>query len=205
MKDPAELDVVFPNAVSECVCTDCVAEMVALPAPTPTLTIPAPERLRRLENVPAELLVVFPRAVNDCVKVCTDAEMVIVDAALPIPIPAPAEMLILPLEPFSDVTTFVAAGAGTEMVTLPFPTPTEAIPAPEKFSKPEKVPAELEVVLPSAVRDCENVCTEAEIVIVDPACPVPMPAPALMLTLDEVPFRLKLVAAGMLAPEIVMT
>jgi hypothetical protein len=65
LKEPEELEVVFPSAVSDCVCTDWDAEMVALPAPTPTLTIPAPDRFNRAENVPAELLVVFPRAVRD--------------------------------------------------------------------------------------------------------------------------------------------
>lgn len=53
----------------------------------------------------------------------------------------------------------LAAGAGTEIVTLPAPTPTLAIPAPEKFSKLEKVPVELETVLPSAVREIEDVWT----------------------------------------------
>jgi hypothetical protein len=62
----------------------------------------------------------------------------------------------LELDPFK--LKFVAVGgAGTEIVTLPAPTPTDAIPAPEKFNSPENVPAELLVVFPMAVRDCENV------------------------------------------------
>jgi len=82
-----------------------------------------------------------------------EAEIVIVLAAWPMPILAPAESDKTPFEPFKEVTTFVAAGAGTEIVTLPLPTPTEAIPAPEKFSNPENVPTELLVVFPRAVRD----------------------------------------------------
>lgn len=81
----------------------------------------------------------------------------IVDAACPMPIPAPAEIDIDPLDPFNEVTTFVAAGAGTEMVTLPLPTPTDAIPAPEKFRRLVNVPEELEVVLPRAVKETEAV------------------------------------------------
>jgi len=69
------------------------------------------------------------------------------------PIFAPAEIDKLPFDPFKDVTTLVAAGAGTEIVTLPLPTPTEAIPAPEKFNNPANVPNELLVVLPRAVND----------------------------------------------------
>ena len=58
-----------------------LAEMVMLPAPAPTDTIPAPEILRRFENVPAELLVVLPRAVTDIDDVWTLAETVIVELA----------------------------------------------------------------------------------------------------------------------------
>ena len=42
-----------------------VAEIVILPAPAPTLTIPDPEMFRKLENVPEELLVVLPSAVKE--------------------------------------------------------------------------------------------------------------------------------------------
>ena len=167
LKEPEELLVVLPNAVRLCVCTDCVAEIVALPAPTPTLTMPAPDRLNRFENVPEELDVVFPKAVREIEEVWI-------------------------------------AGEGTEIVTLPAPTPTEAMPAPEKFSRFENVPEELLVVFPSAVIEIDEVCTEAEMVIVLPACPVPMPAPAEIETLLEVPFNEKLVAAGTVGPTMVI-
>jgi hypothetical protein len=45
--------------------------------------------------------------------------MVIVEAAFPMPIPAPAEIDMLPFDPLRLVTTFVAAGDGTESVTVP--------------------------------------------------------------------------------------
>ncbi len=65
--------VVLPEAerdtVEKLVTDGVVAEIVRLPAPTPTLIIPAPDTLRRFENVPAELEVVFPNAVRDCVIV----------------------------------------------------------------------------------------------------------------------------------------
>ena len=121
------------------------------------------------------------------------------------PIPAPAEIDIAPVEPFSDETTLaLAAGAGTEIVILPAPTPTDAIPAPEMFNRFENVPAEELVVFPRAVKDTEDVCTLADTVIVDPACPIPIPAPAERDTLLEVPFKLKFVAAGTVGPTIVM-
>ena len=91
--------------------------MVMLCAPNPTLTMPAPDTLNKLENVPEELDVVFPNAVSEIEDVCIDGE-------------------------------------GTEIVTLPAPTPTEAIPAPEKFISVLKEPLELDVVFPSAVREC---------------------------------------------------
>ena len=78
-------------------------------------------------------------------------------AAFPIPIFAPAEMDMLPFDPFRLVTTFVAAGAGTEMVTEFRLTPTEAIPAPENWSTLENVPEELSVVFPKAVSEMEDV------------------------------------------------
>jgi hypothetical protein len=80
------------------------AEIVILPAPAPTLIIPAPETFSKLLNVPEELLVVFPKAVRDTEEVCTLAEIVTVLAAFPIPIPAPAEIDICPLEPFKLCT-----------------------------------------------------------------------------------------------------
>jgi hypothetical protein len=48
-----------------------VAEIVMLPAPTPALTIPAPDTFKRFENVPVELLVVLPTAVSDTDDVLT--------------------------------------------------------------------------------------------------------------------------------------
>ena len=78
------------------------------------------------------------------------------------------------------------------------------MPAPEKFSRFENVPEELLVVFPSAVIEIDEVCTEAEMVIVLPACPVPMPAPAEIETLLEVPFNEKLVAAGTVGPTMVI-
>lgn len=236
---PAEIEIDPFEPFSEVttfVAAGAGTEIVTLPFPTPTEAIPAPEKFRRLVNVPDELEVVFPRAVSDFDTVWTDAEIVMVDAACPIPIPAPAEMEILPLDPFKEVTTLVAAGAGTEIVTLPLPTPTEAIPAPEKLRRLVKVPEELEVVFPRAVKDTEavwiagagteivrlpapapmltipapdtfnrfenvpeeltvvfpravidanDVCTEAEIVIVLAPWPMPMPAPA---EIDKLPF-----------------
>lgn len=56
-----------------------------------------------------------------------------------------------------------------EIVILPAPAPTLTRPAPEIFKRFEKVPLLLDVVLPSAVRETEEVWTEAEIVIVLPA------------------------------------
>lgn len=119
----------------------------------------------------------------------------------PIPILAPAEMLSAPVEPFKlDTTLALAAGAGTEIVTEPFPTPTEAIPAPEKFRRLVNVPADEEVVLPNAVRDLLTVCTEAEIVmLLAPEAKATL-APATSDTLEDVPLRLKFVAAGTVGP-----
>jgi len=45
--------------------------------------------------------------------------MVMVEAAWPMPIFAPAEIDKLPFEPLREVTTLVAAGAGTERVIVP--------------------------------------------------------------------------------------
>jgi hypothetical protein len=80
------------------------AEIVMLPAPAPTLTIPAPEMFKRFVNVPAELTVVFPSAVTECDAVCTLADSVIVELACPMPIPAPAESESAPLEPLRSET-----------------------------------------------------------------------------------------------------
>jgi len=152
---PAEIDrlPLEPfRLVTTLVAAGAGTEIVTLPFPTPTEAIPAPEKFSTFEKVPDELLVVFPNAVKEIDEVCTDAEIVMVLAALPIPMPAPAEIERLPFDPLRDVTTLVAAGAGTEMVTVPLPTPTDAIPAPEKFRRVLKLPEELEVVFPNAVR-----------------------------------------------------
>lgn len=73
LKVPEELEVVFPLAeremVEKLVTLGVEAEIVRLPAPTPMLMIPAPEILKRFENVPEELTVVLPRAVSDTEEV----------------------------------------------------------------------------------------------------------------------------------------
>lgn len=74
------------------------------------------------------------------------------DAACPIPIPAPAEIDKLPFDPFRLVTT---DGVVAEIVKLCAPPPTLMIPAPEMLSNPENVPDELTVVFPNAVMLCE--------------------------------------------------
>jgi hypothetical protein len=89
-------------------------------------------------------------------------------------------------------------------VILPAPTPIEAIPAPEMFKRLLKVPAELFVVFPRAVREILEVWILAEIVIVLAACPIPIPAPAEIDTLLDVPSRLKFVAVGTVGPTIVI-
>ena len=77
--------VVLPRAVTDTVeklvTEGVLAEIVMLCAPTPTLTIPAPEIFRRLENVPDVLPVVFPNAVMETDDVCTEADTVIVEFA----------------------------------------------------------------------------------------------------------------------------
>jgi hypothetical protein len=90
------------------------------------------------------------------------------------------------------------------MVTDPAPTPTEAMPAPEIFKRLENVPDELDVVFPNAVSDIEDVCTDADMVIVLAFWPMPIPAPAERDTLFDVPLRVKLPPAAV-APLIVMT
>lgn len=168
-------------------------EIVMLPAPAPTEAIPAPEMFSRLLNVPAELLVVLPRAVSDTVeKLVTDgvvAEIVRLPAPIPtemIPAPdtlrrfenVPAELTVVFPSPVIDTEDVCTAGVGAEIVMLPAPAPTLIIPAPEMFNRFEKVPVELTVVFPRIVRETEEVCTLAEIVIVLAAFPIPMPAPA---------------------------
>ena len=129
-----------------------------------------------------------------------------VDAAFPIPIPAPAEIDIAPVEPFKlETTDALAAGAGTEIVTDPAPTPTDAMPAPENWRLVPNVPRELEVVLPSAdivpvCRDCD-----AEIVSVERLEDSETIPDATRLTLELDPLSEKFVAAGTVGPAIDMT
>ena len=170
-----------------------VADIVMLPDPTPTLTMPAPEIVRPLLNVPAELLVVTPVAVINTLDVWTLAEIVIVLAAWPTPIPAPADIDRTPEDPFRLLTTLPGAVWAPEIVRLSPLTPTLILPAPEIFIRPEKVPVLPSVVFPNAVMDCVMVWTLAEIVMVLLAWPVPIPAPAERETLLLVPFRLKFV------------
>lgn len=68
--------------------------------------------------------------------------------ACPIPIFAPAEIEIIPLEPLRLVTT---DGVVAEIVRLCAPPPTLMIPAPDTLRSPENVPDELTVVFPRAV------------------------------------------------------
>lgn len=138
------------------------------PAPTPTLAIPAPEKLSRLLKVPALLLVVFPSAVREM------------------------------------VLKFVTAGVVAEIVMLPAPTPTLIIPAPETFSRLEKVPAELDVVTPRAESEIEEVCTLAEIEIVERFEARPIPAPATSETELVDALRAKFVAAAVAGPIMVI-
>lgn len=127
------------------------------------------------------------------------------------PIFAPAEIDSEPFDPLRLVTTLVAAGAGTDSVTVP----------PEAFVVPDidRLPATLQrILLPE-----KAVALESAAVVVFPLKLIPVkldvplyeivielaPTPRLIPpaedreTLLEVPLRLKFVAAGTLA-EIVM-
>jgi hypothetical protein len=68
----------------------------------------------------------------------------------------------------------------------------------------ENVPEELDVVLPSAVSDTDDVCTEADTVIELAPEANAIFAPATNDTLDDDAFNAKLVAAGTVGPTIVM-
>lgn len=143
--------------------------MVMLPEPTPTLTSPAPDTFNKLLKVPAELSVVLPSAVIETSEVSTAAAMVMLGLVLfwervmfePAIRPNAEEDAVLTVPrlvpPATEPAVYKTDWLGTEMVTLPAPTPTEAIPAPEKFKRLVKVPAELEVVFPSAVNDPDTV------------------------------------------------
>jgi hypothetical protein len=68
---PRVFPAIVPVIVEKLVTDGVVAEIVIDPAPTPTLTIPAPEMFRALLNVPVELLVVFPSADIETEEVLT--------------------------------------------------------------------------------------------------------------------------------------
>ena len=107
--------------------------------------------------------------------------------------PAPAEIDKLPDEPFKLLTTLLGAlWAGTEIVTLPAPTPTLAIPAPENTSPVEKVPVELLVVLPDADIETDAAAADGtEIVMLLLLIPtLAIPAPEMLRTLLNVPEEL---------------
>jgi hypothetical protein len=120
---------------------------------------------------PVDILDVTPAVlplVPMTITLCTaalDAEIVMFCAPAPtltIPAPetfkrfenVPAELDVVFPKAVRETEEVCIAGDGTEIVTLPAPTPTEAIPAPEKLSNVLKEPLELDVVLPSAVREC---------------------------------------------------
>lgn len=132
------------------------AEMVIAPPEEERLMLePATSRIGPVATVVVPA-VVPPAAVEEEIpKFWTwfDPEMVMVEAFEAKPILDPATKLRLEDDPFR--TKFVAIG--DEIVILPAPTPTLTAPAPEIFKSPEKVPAELEVVFPRAVRLCEMV------------------------------------------------
>ena len=168
---PVELLVVLPSAVNEIeevwIAGDGT-EIVTLPAPTPTEAMPAPEKLSSVLNEPEELEVVLPSAVKLCVWMDCVAEIVALPAPTPtltMPAPdrlsklenVPEELLVVLPSAVNEIEEVWIAGVGTEIVTLPAPTPTEAIPAPEKFNRFENVPVELLVVFPKAVREIEEV------------------------------------------------
>ena len=195
-------------------------EMETLLAEIPTLAMPMPEIASTLFSVPVELLkVLAPDAVREMVlRFVTDgvvAEMV----KLPLPapmltIPAPdtaITLLAVPLEldtvrPLAlreIVLKFVTLGVVAEIVMLPAPTPIETMPAPERLRSVLNTPEDDPVVLPSAVIVTVPPPADTEIVIVLLACPMPMPAPAEMETLEELPFREKLMLTGKSVAEMV--
>ena len=202
MLAPAEIDRLPLDPFRLVTTEGMVAEMVALPAPTPTLIMPAPDRFNRLENVPVELLVVLPRAVSEIEEVWiagAGTEMVTLPAPTPTEaMPAPEKFNSVLNEPEelevvlpSAVRLCVCTDCVAEIVTLPAPAPTLTMPAPERLRRLEKVPEELEVVLPSAVIETEEVCTDAEIVMLLSPEAKAMFAPVTSETLLLVPFSVK--------------
>jgi hypothetical protein len=197
-----------------------VAEIVIEPAPTPALTIPAPDTTRALFNVPVELLVVLPEADIDTVE-NTGAlfEIVIVLRLDANPIPTPATRDTLSVVPFNvnvapappplapiivneDAPLFIVMFAPATRDTL------EDEPLREKLVA---TGAEIEIVetlfvspiAPPATNDAledepfsENCGALFEIVIVLALEESDIPAPATRDTLEEDPFNEKLVATG---------
>ncbi len=173
-------------------------EIVRLCAPAPTLTPPAPETLRRLENVPEELDVVFPNAVSDAVPPGAGPTIVIVPAPVLSVMFAPAARTIVPVEvaaPVPNADTTFAVVADTE--NEPFPAPILTMPIPDiartLFIVPDDVAP---VVLPEAERDTVEkfVATGTDIVMLPaPAPTLTAPAPEMFNTFENVPEELPVV------------
>jgi len=158
-KVPVELTVVFPDADIE---TDAAAadgtEIVKLLRLIPTLAIPAPDTTSTLLKVPLELFVVLPEADTEMEEVCTLAEIVTVLAAWPMPMFAPAEIDIAPVEPFKLDTTLepemetVIAPAAVAVCKLMFAPATRA----KEIADPVMlVPEALMVCVPKGTAVCE--------------------------------------------------
>ena len=97
----------------------------------------------------------------DCVPAAPPAAPTIVMLEIPVlrVMLAPAAKTIVPVEvaPAVPIARTSLGKAGTEIVIDPAPIPTEAIPAPEILRRFEKVPLELTVVFPRAVKEIEEV------------------------------------------------
>lgn len=176
-----------------------LSEIVTVRDPTPVAVarpILFPAAKARLIPVPVTL---FAPADRLCVPAApppagTEMEMVPFPAPmLAIPIPEKARTLlnvpelvapvVFPLAERETVEKFVTVGVVAEMVMLPAPAPTEIIPAPLMFKRLLKVPDELPVVFPRAVKETVlklvtlGVVTEIEI--------EPFPAPTLAIPIPE--------------------
>jgi hypothetical protein len=112
--------------------------------------------------------------------------MVMVEFACPMPIPAPADTDITPIEPLRLDTT---DGVVALIVIDPAPTPALTIPAPETARAFTNVPVELDVVFPLADMETVEATPVFEIVIVLALLANAIPAPATRLTLDELAFN----------------
>lgn len=120
------------------------AEIVTLPAPTPTLAIPAPENTRPVLNVPVEFIVVFPDALKEtATAAAVPPDMYSVLPLMPtLTFPAPetfsrldiAPLLLTVVFPIASIVRYeVCTDADTVMV-LPAPCPMP-IPAPAEMDK----------------------------------------------------------------------